>query len=782
MRRFLGAAWTHQRKSAPRAARLLGFALLCVILLGSLTGSTANAEHICSDIAVSDKVEIKNNGVLDAISGTAVVSTNSTANDKLKVKNDGNAALSVAENVTITRHSGGHVIDTGYTGTVTLSTSTSNGDWSLLTGAGSLANSGNGAATYAFAVADAGQVVLGLADTYTETVNSNLSDGVIVEDAGEDSSIAFAASGFIFLADNAQSAIGIQIGGKDSATAPGSQLLELQAVRTSDNTGQCESFLTGAVTVAMAFECENPTSCTANLVSISGTNVAANNNGAALSYSNVNLDFGTAVDTTATFTVNYPDVGQIQLHAVLTLSPSGETLLGESNSFVVRPFAFDVSVSGNTGPTDESGAALTSAGTDFTATARAVLWSSADDTDNDGIADGHTDTTPANNADLTNNTSALNFGNGGEDVVLGATLNAPGGGNDPGLSGGTTIGSFTSGSGSTTTAVYNEVGIIEISSRVGDGDYLGIGASASNNIVGRSGTVGRFTPFAFAVSYNTPSFNESCTSGAFTYLDQPFSYNTAPVITVTAQNRSGATTQNYAGVWWMISNATLANRSYSAASGTLDTSGLPGTGSDPSVAAAGSGMGTLTFASGSGLLFTRSATPVAPFDAEISVEIDVTDSDGISYASNPAKFGAASAGNGMSFTSDKRMRFGRLALSNAYGSEVANLSVALEAEYFNGTAFTLNSDDSCSSVSAGDLNLTKNPAGILSTVTIDNQPLLLGEGGLWLSPAGSGNDGTIDLSLDLSAATGANLGWGFALIGPSTGTAAACRAKIRRAA
>jgi hypothetical protein len=251
LRRFLGAAWTHQRKSAPRAARLLGFALLCVILLGSLTGSTANAGHICSDIAVSDKVEIKNNGVLDAISGTAVVSTNSTANDKLKVKNDGNAALSVAENVTITRHSGGHVIDTGYTGTVTLSTSTSNGDWSLLTGAGSLANSGNGAATYAFAVADAGQVVLGLADTYTETVNSNLSDGVIVEDAGEDSSIAFAASGFIFLADNAQSAIGIQIGGKDSATAPGSQLLELQVVRTSDNTGQCESFLTGAVAVTI---------------------------------------------------------------------------------------------------------------------------------------------------------------------------------------------------------------------------------------------------------------------------------------------------------------------------------------------------------------------------------------------------------------------------------------------------------------------------------------------------------------------------------------------------
>ncbi len=679
--------------------------------------------------------------------------------DHFAIIHDGAALNCQAEAVTIAAHDGGDSVDASYTDTIALTTSTAHGDWSVVSGGGTLTNGGAGSATYSFDPGDSGQVTLGLRNTFSETLNINVSDGGTTESSSEDADLAFAESGFVFLANSTQSAIGTQIGGKASNIAPGTQTLELQAVRTSDATGACESFLTNTLTVSMAYECENPTSCTANEVSISGTGIAGNSNGAPLSYRDVVLDFGDASDTTAAFTFYYPDVGQIQLHARLTLSPSGENLVGSSNSFVARPFAFDVTVPGNTAPSDETGDVLASAGSDFTANARAVLWSSADDSNSDGVADGHDDTNPLNNATLGDNAAALNFGQEAEDIDLDATLYAPSPGNDPGLAGGVTIATFASGSGSTTTAYYDEVGIVELSSSVKGGDYLGIGTVETANIVGRSGTVGRFTPYEFDVATNTPVFDEGCAVGAFTYLDQPFNFGTAPVITVTARSEQGSLTQNYKGVYWKIVNASLANRDYSAATGTLDDTNLPAATSDPAVAIGGSGTGTLTFNTGSGLFFARGATPVAPFDAEIRLEIDVVDGDGVAYAGNPAAFGQASAGNGILFSSDKRMRYGRLALSNAHGSELANLDVLLRAEYFNATTFISHDDDSCSSVSASHLTLTKDPVGIASTATIDNDPLLLGEAGLWLSPAGSGNEGTVDIEVDLSSATGADLEW-----------------------
>ena len=108
------------------------------------------------------------------------------------ISHGGSGDLCNAENVTITRHYGSHLADTsGYTGTITLSTSTGNGTWSLVTGSGALTDLGGGSATYAFAAADAGQVVLGLLDSVAETVNINITDGAGSEDAGEDANLVF---------------------------------------------------------------------------------------------------------------------------------------------------------------------------------------------------------------------------------------------------------------------------------------------------------------------------------------------------------------------------------------------------------------------------------------------------------------------------------------------------------------------------------------------------------------------------------------------------------------
>src|SRR4029077_14477207 len=125
-----------------------------------------------------------------------------------------------------------------------------------------------------------------------------------------------------------------------------------------------------------------------------------------------------------------------------------------------------------------------------------------------------------------------------------------------------------------------------------------------------------------------------CAAGGFSYVGQKFSYTTAPVITVTAQNFTNGTTANYTGALWQITNASLTSKSYTAASGFLvDATGITGT--DPVIADGGGGTGPLTFGSGTGVLLTRPTTPVAPFNAEVSLAINVIDADGVAHPPHP---------------------------------------------------------------------------------------------------------------------------------------------------
>ena len=235
--------------------------------------------------------------------------------------------------------------------------------------------------------------------------------------------------------------------------------------------------------------------------------------------------------------MNYPEVGEVRLHARYRMSPSAEWMLGGSNLFVVRPFAFSVSATGNPGAASPAGLMFTSAGTDFSANVSAVLWEAADDTDNDGIADDHDDINPGNNANLMDNAIAFNYGQetSAEQVSLTALLDQPAGGNNPGLSGGTSISIFNSGIGTTNTIRYDEVGIIEISAAISDGNYLGIGVSETGDVHGNSGYVGRFNPAQYAVT--SSSITPAC-SATFTYARQPFTG------TMTIEAQAGAAAGN----------------------------------------------------------------------------------------------------------------------------------------------------------------------------------------------------------------------------------------------
>lgn len=315
-----------------------------------------------------------------------------------------------------------------------------------------------------------------------------------------------------------------------------------------------------------------------------------------------------------------------------------------------------------------------------------------------------------------------------------------------------------------------------------------IGSSAVPQTTGSSG-FGRFIPDNFNVIFNSPQFSTTCVT--FTYVGQPFTYATTPVLTVTARNGTNnglanATTQNYAGAYMKFSDAagtSLNQAPYNTQGGryarfdalgggttpALDTTGLPATTGDPVIGAFTIGVGTLTFGSGTGLVFTRSAaTPNAPFNADIALALNVIDTDGVAFAGNPASFGAATSGNGMAFSvaGGNAMRYGRVHLQNAFGSELVALPMPLHAEYYTGATngFVINTDDVCTSIALSQLTLsnTTSPTPVIgtsakaigsttTTANIANAPFLAGNAGLSFSAPGPGGNGYVDVIIDLSA-------------------------------
>lgn len=229
---------------------------------------------------------------------------------------------------------------------------------------------------------------------------------------------------------------------------------------------------------------------------------------------------------------------------------------------------------------------------------------------------------------------------------------------------------------------------------VDDSDYLGAG-----DVTGPvSERIGRFIPARFAVMLNSPLLATACTAGGFTYQGQPFGYVTPPVITATAVSVSGGTTSNYRGAFFKLTNATPAGRTYSSPAAGLDTTGLPSTAVDPVIANPAGGVATLTFGSGAGLRFAK-GTPQAPFAAAIALSIDVQDADGVAAVGlgplgNPVTFGS---GGGIPFNFGQEIRYGRVRIGTAVGSDLVDLAVPMRAEYFAGSSsgFVTNGADVC---------------------------------------------------------------------------------------
>ncbi|MDX2494739.1 MAG: hypothetical protein QNK27_07235, partial [Desulfuromusa sp.] len=279
--------------------------------------------------------------------------------------------------------------------------------------------------------------------------------------------------------------------------------------------------------------------------------------------------------------------------------------------------------------------------------------------------------------------------------------------------------------------------------------------------VATSVNVGRFTPDHFITSITNNGILQDGCSG-FTYTGQPFSYALPhfPEMLITATGSAGNTTVNYRDDFVKLTNpatqinmpavtadssnlgadaATLLNLSWAPAASSLNTNN----------------DGTLDFTLGiDQFTYTREPNAlVAPFTSDIQLSVvSISDSDGVSATGLPSLF----------LPTGTEIRYGQMQLQNAYGPETLPLTIPVLTEYYNGSGFVLNSLDNCSAYDSLNLTFSNYQGNLASgdTTVSGNGTLLSGLGNsLSLSAPGVGNDGSVDLTLDLSQATGADMEW-----------------------
>lgn len=560
------------------------------------------------------------------------------------------------------------------------------------------------------------------------------------------------------------------------------QSVVIQAVKKSDSAVKCVPAFQN-VTKQVRFWSTYGDPATGTLpVKVNGASIAAASPGTAVS---VSFD----ANAQSTLTVNYADVGQMQLNASYTGSMAGGdpgvNAMG-SDLFVAKPAAFVLSGIKRTSDSVANPAAADATGTAFIR-----------------AGDPFTVTAEARNAC---GNATPNFGK--ESTAEGVKL-APGLVSGLGLTNNPAIGftagfgAFSGGSATGTDFSWGEVGIITLTPTIKDGDYLGAGDVSGTT----SGNVGRFIPHHFALISPavTNRSSLSCSPASnYTYMGE----NLGVAFTLQAQNASNGATQNYrsdsspakdfakldgatASKWtaygtadslglWGIGTMTAPYAAckavFAAASpyNTTYSTGAPGCPTSPPspiaqspvsprIALAASPAPSGSWVAGSGtfgasLTVGRAAVADGPY--QVSLGAAPQDKDGVTLLSSALDLDADnSGGSERKLLGQAELRYGRLHLSNAYGSELLALPVPLEAQYRTNAGFyTRNLDDSCTTIPASSIALgsyTQNLAACETQISLSGA-LTGGRANLTLTKPGGGNNGSVLLTLNAGDAAVGN--------------------------
>lgn len=595
--------------------------------------------------------------------------------DHVRLEHDGGAVTCSREPVTVRACADSNCTSV-YTGTVNL-TLTPSGWWSAATGGSQSDNVSfsGGSAVFYLASATTSSVTLG-ASNISSTSGGSPTYKCFIGNT-QSCSLSFATSGFNF------STIPTQTAGTTSTA------ISVQAV-TGTSGGTCTGF-SSAKTVGLAMQCIDPTTCAGNQISVNGTAIASNPASSISNWTSVSLNFDST--STATFTLNYPDVGRLRLSARYPANSSTGTT-GSSNTFVVRPY--DLTWSNirrtsdsyaNPAASSAGGGVFAKAGESFSVTLTAV------------------------NA---NGAATPNFGKevSPEGFTLTHSLVAPTGGVAGALGGSRNLAgsNFSAGAASVTDLAWDDVGIITLTATLADGDYLGTG-----NLTKTSGNIGRFTPHHFNTDATPacPSITED-PPAHFTYSGQPFTD-----VTVAATDANNDTVQNYDAALGYGKTITLSDAGDAGTIGILSNNTL--------AAEVSQGVGVKT---------TVTYDFASKVTAPRQLTLRATDTDLVTSATG----------------SEARpwIYSGRLYVGNITGSELTPLSVPLLTQYYNGTTWVTNTEDVCTSLTANFVSFAGFAGNLASgetSASLSNNPLVAGDAGLSLSAPGAGNAGSATVTV-----------------------------------
>ena len=560
--------------------------------------------------------------------------------------------------------------------------------------------------------------------------------------------LSFVETGFIF------DAINTQISGKFSNVGFSAQQLTVRAVKASDNSAAaCLNVFAEntTVNVDLKLNCSNPNSCLSDIVV---TNNSVSSNVASI-YTTIPLTF--SANSTANIAIQYPDAGDISLAIKHELIAGDNTsaLIGASNNFIVKPFGLHVSINDVNGVKDDnaiaennSGSVFRKAQQDFDVTVTAVGWKADQDVNVDGQADI--------GKDLRSNNVVKNFINDnvrlarrklqptGDNTVDGTLLST-----EPAF-----INSGSIGSVATVTASWDEVGIIGLDASLLDGQYMGVG-----NVTGHLENVGRFIPDHFEVSVIEQGiFDSQCSvfsyvgakdsddNGLITYLINPQLQITA--ISGIAGSLTVKNAVNYQDDFNKLNTAsfTVNGPTFDNVNNNLSIVSklVSGSVSDFEITAGNRQYGATMYelsANDNFYYVKDTASKISPFDSAIQLTVaSITDQDGVMGNSLPV------------ITPEQHeVRFGRVALLNAYGPEYSKLSMVFETQYWDGSQFVLNKDDNnCADSSTWQATLVANSTpNILATPDVIS-PTKNGLGLVTLNaPTSIQKMGSLEVTLDV---------------------------------
>ncbi|HEV7577370.1 MAG TPA: DUF6701 domain-containing protein [Caldimonas sp.] len=307
-------------------------------------------------------------------------------------------------------------------------------------------------------------------------------------------------------------------------------------------------------------------------------------------------------------------------------------------------------------------------------------------------------------------------------------------------------------------ASYDESGSIAL--QLVDSSFAAVDAgdgssAAERTIASPTIAVGRFVPDRFdLVALAAPTLRtfggNACAARSFTYVGQPFGYAAAPQATVHARNAAGATTANYSGVLWKLATATQAWAALPATPA-FDTTAA----TLPALTSNNNGSGLVAAQASDRLRFTRPTNaPVAPFDAAIALTWSVRDTSEAAVPGNPTIASAPLVFANMAFDAGTQFRYGVLRLVPAYGSELVDLPVLVEAQYWDGVRLATHSADQCTAVPTTSVafgNYQRNLSACKTALATAAPTLASGRAFLRLAKPGNGNGGSVDLGLQLGA-------------------------------